>query len=351
MGRTAFYPFIEGLRGFSFLWVLMYHIHYHFSFPINSSLDMFMRTGELGVSLFFLISGFLITGILIKDFDTPIDVRVFYVRRALKIIPSYVFLLLVTMAIFYKSALWQHVAGYLLFLQNYLRIVPVWGHLWLISVEEHFYCLFPLLLWGIFRIWPLAKQRHVALVVTLLVVWGLLVGLRHLGAFNVVWFPGQAAWQQMTHFRMSAIILGVMIKLFEGQIMRYGKKVTAWAGIAMAVLMVYYFSAFFWDFNMDIFLWGELSMAAVFLLSYGNAARSHELLGSKTLRFVGKNSYGLYLWHYPLVIFFQPFWKTYGKLPTISAYIVTVFACGILSTMIVEQYFLKVRDRWVPARI
>jgi peptidoglycan/LPS O-acetylase OafA/YrhL len=143
-------PELDSIRGLAILAVLFYHGFYWSTNP--NSFKLVERTwisatwtGRMGVNLFFVLSGFLITGILIDSRDRPRYYKQFYVRRALRILPAYygiLVLLLVT-----RFAPWPFVALSSVYLAN---LTPLFGIgvsypvLWSLAVEEHFYLLWPL---------------------------------------------------------------------------------------------------------------------------------------------------------------------------------------------------------------
>ncbi len=143
-------PELDVLRGIAVLSVLLFHAFY-WSFPSspNRLTNLFIRAtvfGWLGVNLFFVLSGFLITGILIDTKQKPSYYRNFYFRRVLRILPSYLALILI-LILFGQLTFWS-VALNLLFLANYdalfvLFHVVGYGPLWSLSVEEQFYLIWP----------------------------------------------------------------------------------------------------------------------------------------------------------------------------------------------------------------
>ncbi len=144
-------PELDGIRGIAILTVLLYHVFaysmMHRTWTGLPHLVMrVMEHGARGVDLFFVLSGFLITGILLDTRSDPRYFRNFYARRALRILPVYYAVLLVIL-IFYR-----HSGDYVLLSFFYLsNIAPILGvamingAMWSLSVEEHYYLLWPLL--------------------------------------------------------------------------------------------------------------------------------------------------------------------------------------------------------------
>jgi peptidoglycan/LPS O-acetylase OafA/YrhL len=144
-------PELDGIRGIAILTVLLYHVFAYSMMrrPWTGLPHFVMRVmehGARGVDLFFVLSGFLITGILLDTRSDPHYFRNFYARRALRILPVYYAVLLVIL-IFYRHS-WDYVLLSFFYLSNIapiLGILMVNGAMWSLSVEEHYYLLWPLL--------------------------------------------------------------------------------------------------------------------------------------------------------------------------------------------------------------
>jgi peptidoglycan/LPS O-acetylase OafA/YrhL len=154
MTKTTRFPSLDGWRALSIILVLGSHCNMVVGFPNNLySVFSWLFDGNLGVRFFFVISGFLITHLLLQEKNQTgsISLRKFYIRRALRILPVYfVFLLVVLLLQLFTS--WHQpliaLIGNLTFTTDFLE--PRWrsttGHLWSLAVEEQFYLLWPLLL-------------------------------------------------------------------------------------------------------------------------------------------------------------------------------------------------------------
>jgi peptidoglycan/LPS O-acetylase OafA/YrhL len=146
------FPSVDGWRALSILLVLGEHSLYTFDFPRKAG--SFVETifdGNLGVRFFFVISGFLITYLLLKEHAQTgaINIRKFYARRALRILPVYFTFLAVVLALQIFTPLRQPKItwiGNLTFTTNFLPMTWTTGHLWSLAVEEQFYLLWPIVL-------------------------------------------------------------------------------------------------------------------------------------------------------------------------------------------------------------
>lgn len=142
-------PELDVLRGLAILMVLLYHGLYWSNATSSSRIGKLIIkasvSGWLGVNLFFVLSGFLITGILIDTRERPTYYRRFYLRRVLRILPIY--FLTIAILIFRHTLTFGSTLVALAFLTNY-RVFPVaggYGPFWSLSVEEQFYLLWPTL--------------------------------------------------------------------------------------------------------------------------------------------------------------------------------------------------------------
>lgn len=298
--RAAHWPTLDGLRGVAIALVLLYH-----SEPLLGRMAPVAAWGWMGVSLFFVLSGFLITGLLLDARGKPHYYRNFYARRILRIWPVYVLLLglqyfLLPLAFSGPHWMLHLVRGapwwaYLLFIQNlfHLRLPGALGPTWSLAIEEQFYLFWaPLMAW----LRP-AALTVMALAVVLISPWLRLHG-HGLTATN-------------TLFHLDSIAMGALLAL---GLRRYrnvcarGWQVGALIGIAaggagMAIALqrgIPY---------LDTLL--AAGFGGMLVLALAADERPHRnlygrLLASAPLRFLGRISYGLYMIHI-LVFSLLPF--------------------------------------------
>ena len=154
---TKHIPALDGLRGVAVLLVVVFHFHYIFAFGPGPE-GVFYRCldfGWCGVNLFFALSGFLITGILLDTKNSKSFFTTFYARRAIRIFPLYYAFLLFVFALNQAHYLLPsirpvptHWGSYLLYLQNMEPVTNIrLGHLWSLAVEEQFYLFWPALVY------------------------------------------------------------------------------------------------------------------------------------------------------------------------------------------------------------
>jgi len=142
-------PSLDGLRAISITLVVLSHLvrWRHISFQVAGGY------GELGVHVFFVLSGYLITGILLREHErsSTIDLREFYVRRAFRIFPAAFLFIAVAATLYWTQMRWYHIAAAVFYVANMDVSRPwIFGHLWSLSIEEQFYLLWPFALkrWG-----------------------------------------------------------------------------------------------------------------------------------------------------------------------------------------------------------
>ena len=215
-------PELDGLRGLAILWVVLYHCH-----PRLEGTWLYGAAiwGWAGVILFFLMSGFLITSILLGTRDKPDYFHTFHARRALRIWPLYVLLLVVVYlnsAWFIGPPVWQAVKAapwlaYIFFVQNlfHLTLPPAIGPTWALAIEEQYYFVWaPVVRW-LRKPWMLATLLMGAMVIS---PW-----LRH----------GQHAWLTPTHtlIHLDGIALGSLMALGM-YTLRMSRRAWLWIGLA-----------------------------------------------------------------------------------------------------------------------
>ncbi len=380
------YDFIDGLRGVAILWVVLCHAIYTFDVRpvfvslygffesqhcpvlmnvVVSSYEYFYRIaffGNYGVDLFFVISGFLITGLLINFIDGRLDLRRFYVRRIFKIIPHYYALvLLVFLAdlIFLKHGLGKTACLYLsnlAFFQNYMPASSFLGHTWSLVIEEQFYIFWAGFLWLMARFVKVQYWR---------MRWAVLCGVVIIILVNVYRYYFYQTNQiflrperfvhpvQMSTLRMDALMAGCLLRLFLPTIdrMMIGK-VWLWLIYALGVVaFVLLLSSPVLEFGVlrYWYLWVLPWIGSVFFL-WAGLKGCFIFSGNRLLQWVGRSSYGIYLVHYPLLIALS--WAV-DRLAINRAIMPPVFLAasvlaGWATTRTLEKYFLDLRKRVAP---
>lgn len=334
---------LDFIRGIAILMVLHFHASYGHLFIHQFPSLPLINFGWAGVDLFFVLSGFLVGGLLLKEWMSSGSVRWgrFLKRRGFKIWPAYYCYFLVEV-IAHKHPLstffWPNLLNY----QNYVRTSL--SHTWSLAIEEHFYILLSAVAW-----W--CSSRKVRISRFLLGAILVAVAVAALRTFLAV--TGHAYFFQ-THTRIDALLLGVVLAVLfhfykERFLMLQGQ---TWAlrlvlGASLAVLLI---DPQFSRNGLQI-LAADLGSAALVLLLYKPDTVSHGRL-YKAVAGIGVYSYGIYLWHMGMV---APARSLVSHLPSAAPYLEYPLAVsmalvvGIVMTKLVEFPFLRLRERFFPA--
>ncbi len=293
---------IDGLRAIAVLSVVLFH-----AFP------SMMPGGFTGVDVFFVISGYLISGILFNEFESnTFTYAGFYTRRIKRIIPALILVLISVLAMGWYTLLAQefeslgkHAFASVLFFQNF-NLIHESGyfdnaselkpllHLWSLAVEEQFYIFWPPLI-----AWLLRKKKSV----TQGILWGIGISfLVNLPRLEI--FPSETFYAIYTRFW--ELLAGAWLARlhFDHPELKSGFKFSKWASlIGLALLAI----SFGWINKEDAFpgFYAVIPiLGSVLLISSGpNALINRYLLSSRVLVWIGLISYPLYLWHWPILSF------------------------------------------------
>lgn len=312
---------LDGLRGLAVAAVVVYHFF-----------GDVLPGGYLGVDMFFVLSGFLITSLLLREYDTTgtVNLKDFWVRRLRRIMPTAIVVLVVCTAIVgviggdFAVNIRTQFLGSLFFVSNWTQIatsasyfadseVEVFAHYWSLAVEEQFYLLWPLVLFALLAVWGARKRLHIALASLLAAVasaiamavvyspdtdptrvyygtdthaFGLLIGavLAMLLTTSKA-DPTRDSWPvlELTRARFVASLIGLVaaaiyvVQLFvmadDGNFPYWGGLfITSLAGAGMIYAVVYEVAPLRWIFEFPL------------------------------MRYLGQRSFSLYLWHWPVIM-------------------------------------------------
>lgn len=360
-------PALDGIRAIAVLMILFLHLGggARSHNPIIRYAGMLTRGGWIGVSLFFVLSGFLISGILWDSRNAEHRFRNFYARRSLRIFPLYYFaLLLATLAAAYAGILHQCLSKvwiWLLYLQNVhlpgLAPEPVLpsplpiGHFWSLAVEEQFYLIWPLLLTSMKT---LRQARWLCLITFLLST------VIHF-AFYFAHFDLRVNFSTLL-FRCGELAFGGYIAMAYRS--DFWPRLQAWAPVGtLLAIFVYTFLCFRIGVQREFFdptlstLFGLPCLSILFggfiILAVGTNWISR-FASMAWLRWIGKISYGLYVYHVILIPVDR--WIAHRIAPSGSEQTIDalVFLVGITLTFLVaytsfrfiETPFIRFKDRF-----
>jgi peptidoglycan/LPS O-acetylase OafA/YrhL len=371
--RTGRILQLDVLRGIAILMVLWFHpvVPPDRAGMLKPIADLGNNIGWSGVQLFFVLSGFLIGGLLMKEIRIHgrLNVTRFWIRRGLKIWPGYyalmgyVFIRLVHQQGLRGAALkiWPS----LIALQNYFGLVR--GHTWSLAVEEHFYFALPLLL----VLLPV-RRRGEQMTIPILPVIAVAVGLICLAMqFISAALPSHPAvmHSQQTQWNIDAMFFGVLLAyVYQFHFAHFSRWAGRWELLPLAMLLL--IPALFaipepravmaMNHTLMYLAYGMILM--VFMHAPLQPGRLGRLLSGPAARaigFIGFYSYAIYLWfpdvtQYPIYYMLEHHASHFPRevvwLCGMAFYIAAAVAVGVIMTKVVELPMLALRDRWFPAR-
>lgn len=308
---------LDGLRALAVIAVILYHV-----FPGG------VRGGFLGVDVFFVISGFLITTLLLREDRTYnfIDLKGFWQRRIRRLVPALVLLIIVVI----PAALAVHrdllvgsprqVLGALTFSTNWLEILHgssyfdqttpnLFKNLWSLAIEEQFYLLWPLMMLVVLALLLTWKSRLIFAVVLALGSAGLMMGLYNGENLTNLYYG--------THTHSYGIAIGVGLAFIwsdpDARLLsrHHWRQYSSWYGwAALAILLV--FMAIMPDTGPWAYLGGMFLASAFTAVVIAAMLAPDSVFGvigeGKIAHWFGTRSYGLYLWHWPALVIASVLW-------------------------------------------
>lgn len=304
LGTDAYRRDIDGLRAIAILGVLLYHLN-----------PAWAPNGYLGVNAFFVISGYLITRSIYPHLISgSFSLRDYYRRRLIRLMPALLAVLAVCTlgAILLFPPEWDYVVFNRSLVTSFFSVENIYLargtgyfspdantkpllHLWSLSMEMQFYLCIPLLLMGLMRIF---KQWR-WLLISLLGVLALLMGLTLWGGLQLSFYHGYDYY--LPHRRFMELLIGVLLSVYTWHrpISYHGSTPSA---IALRLLIL----SFLIPGIILIPMWEKiLFLLPCFLVGYLllRPRNSNGILSHPALTYIGRRSYSIYLWHWPLLAF------------------------------------------------
>ncbi len=299
-----------------------------------------LRGGFFGVDLFFVLSGFLITRLLVDEYGSrgQIDLPGFYLRRILRLTPPLILMLTAYLAVaptlWPQFDLWERIrdaglAGF--YLSDYAQ--ALWQHpkmllhSWSLSVEEHFYLIWP------FAVLMLTRFQLRWRIAFLIGIYVLVTAWRIFEYEHVGWIQ--------TYFRfdtrMGGLVFGALLVIGLPRLERISKETANAAGTFACIALVSCIAISCWrdhralEWTMSVV---EIAAAALLIAASVQTSWVSALLSTPPLVGIGIISYGVYLWHYPAAVFLRTQLPWYQTWPLVLAFALTV---ATISYLLVER--------------
>lgn len=352
---------LDVLRCFAVVLVMIHHGHIS---------PFFTQVGWAGVDLFFVLSGFLISGLLFSEYQErgSIGFKRFFIRRGLKIYPAfYVFLLLTAVASYGAFRRVSPLARYLheiFFVQNYGQ--GAWDHTWSLAVEEHFYIFLPVFL--LVLMWLSANREDPFRILPWAALSIATVCVAFRAASVYLGTPNLHMAYTASHERMDSLFFGVLLGYFYHfrpllleKLLQPTRNRLVIAAVSVALLSVTYalpresklfatcgYTSVYLGFGGFLLL--SLYVRGIFV---GHLAGLAEQVG-EALAFVGMYSYSIYLWHGPCNAWLPGLVRRIFHFPTgeygrFAVYFAGSLVVGITMSRLIEYPVLRLRDRLFPA--
>ncbi|HEY0564830.1 MAG TPA: acyltransferase [Terriglobales bacterium] len=376
----AHIPALDGVRGLAILLVLWHHCYLlpHPGHPLLQAAYQLSHAGWLGVDLFFVLSGFLITGILFDSVDRRDYFSRFYRRRALRIFPLYYGVIALLLLATWVAHIHWHGREWLLltYTQNIGLRAPFtfdltdWAnlnHFWSLAIEEQYYLVWPFVIYLAYQWNPTSARQRLIGIATLFSAAAL--AMRFIVAPHI----NPEYLFTSTPFRADSLLIGSALALIlrgpAPQWWRATRARPAWLLLtlsAAALALLGYLNGSFewWDRPVETvgFTLASLLAAALIALCIPEAGSSfvRNAFSNRILRWFGKYSYGLYVWHalpysvlrWRVHLFLQR--RAVSELLSWSTADVLSMTASVglawLSFHLFEQRFLALKDRTAHAR-
>ena len=324
---------LDVLRGVAVLLVIVYH-----NYVIHSEPPLAQFLGR-GVDLFFVLSGFLISGLLFSEYKATgtISCWRFWVRRGFKIYPAFYVFTALTAVLILRShlstgPLWNE----LFFVQNYRA--HFWPHTWSLAVEEHFYFALPILLLVFIK---LLRRRSNPFRILPIISIALAMECTFFRILVTSAGAGRADFVFPTHLRIDALFAGVALGYFyhfDRSSFEEARKLwvlVVGVLIFLACILLPYLPQLTFAYAAFTFIvaWTVNQPAKTFRHFSG-------------LAWVGRYSYSIYLWHLAAFALVQRLFPRYASLMT---YLIASILVGVILAKLIEMPFLRLRDKVMPS--
>ncbi|GAB0231243.1 acyltransferase family protein [Staphylococcus pseudintermedius] len=345
-------PGLDGVRAVAVIAIIIYHLN-----------PQWLSGGFLGVDTFFVISGYLITSLLLTEYHNTGKIKLmsFWLRRVKRLIPAVLFLVMGVIvlslifmpteiqkvradsiaAIFYVSNWWYIMQNVDYFEQ--FAVQPL-KHLWSLAIEEQFYLVFPIVLLSLLSF--IRRLKSIRIIFLILLVISMI-------AMMVLYVPNENVARVYfgTDTRIQTLLMGVLLALvwppfqLKAKVNRQMRTMIDTAGVVgLAILFICF--KFVSETNSILYYGGFFLISTVTLLVIASSVHPSgyfaKFLGNKVFTFIGSRSYSLYLWHYPIIVLIHHQFVQ-GQIPPL-VYVVEILLMVLMaefSYKFIEQPFRK----------
>ncbi|EPN5015674.1 acyltransferase family protein [Staphylococcus pseudintermedius] len=350
--NSRYMPGLDGVRAVAVIAIIIYHLN-----------PQWLSGGFLGVDTFFVISGYLITSLLLTEYHNTgkIELMSFWLRRVKRLIPAVLFLVMGVIvlslifmpteiqkvradsiaAIFYVSNWWYIMQNVDYFEQ--FAVQPL-KHLWSLAIEEQFYLVFPIVLLSLLSF--IRRLKSIRIIFLILLVISMI-------AMMVLYVPNENVARVYfgTDTRIQTLLMGVLLALvwppfqLKAKVNRQMRTMIDTAGVVgLAILFICF--KFVSETNSILYYGGFFLISTVTLLVIASSVHPSgyfaKFLGNKVFTFIGSRSYSLYLWHYPIIVLIHHQFVQ-GQIPPL-VYVVEILLMVLMaefSYKFIEQPFRK----------
>jgi len=326
---------LDVLRGIAVLMVVI--CHYYLGVDAHSPVGTFLGRG---VDLFFVLSGFLISGLLFSEYKATgsINLKRFWIRRGFKIYPpfySFIFATAVASVLLLHRFPLQLLSD-VFFVQNYTS--RVWIYTWSIAVEEHFYFALPLLLLLLIRLGkgkpnPFRLIPFLSIALSAFCLWGRIAAFFHWHDWDHVAYP--------SHLRVDALFAGVTLGYFahfDPESFHEAKR--KW--VLSVGLLFCLATALMPSVPQLTFAY----VAFAFVVAWAVNQKERRKRALRVLAWIGYYSYSIYLWHGLAILSIAHLPQGWFRFPLYAAIAISP---GILMAKLIEVPLLKLREKFFPS--
>lgn len=379
--RLGYRPALDGVRGIAIAIVVLFHYPWRVRHPLDPFANNPVHGGFLGVDAFFVLSGFLITTLLLQEHAKSgrVSLRRFYARRGLRLLPALAVLLVIAVFLHFRLPVGNGnrpstggLLGVVFYVANWVNIyrpkaLGITADTWSLAIEEQFYLLWPMIL--LFMLRRRLRARTIAVVAALGIsasaAWRAWYWYDHVGGhansvyevytrglalpgvWNRIYFGSDTRADTLLAGALAAIVLSWLLPRI-GPRLRAGLGVAALVGLVVSVVIVLNATVFVSGWLPE---WGflafELSIAfliaGLVAIPHGFLARS---FGIAPLAWLGRRSYAIYLFHQLVFVYLGRAYVRLSPELSLAFQLVAILAVAELSHRLVEAPMLRRKRRF-----